>query len=114
MSDREKRRDAVKAYKERKETGGLYRIVNRETGWLSPLCVTMNLEGVRNRFIFAQRTGTQVESMLREQWRQYPPDVFAFEEVERLEKKPEQSSGEFREELEALLAMYEQGKDTQS
>lgn len=108
MSSQDARRKAIRAYKEREETGGLYRVVNLQTGWKSPVAATPNLQGQRNKFQFAQRTHTRFEEMLRGEWETYGPEAFAFEEVERLVKKPEMTTKEFREELEALLALHQE------
>ncbi len=106
MDGKAARREAVKAYKERKEVGGLYRIVSTKSGWQGPLMGTPNLEGARNRFEFGKKTGACFDSSAAAQWAQDGPEAFEFVEVERLEKKPEQSSGEFREEIAAMLEMW--------
>lgn len=108
MSDQAGRREAIKAYKERMEVGGLYRIVNTKTGWATQLMATPNLEGQKNRFEFSKRTGSPLDSTLRDEWAKHGPDAFQFEEVERLTQKPGQSPADFREELSTLLKLYRQ------
>ncbi len=108
MDDKASRREAVKAYKERQEVGGLYRIVNGKTGWKGPVLATQNLVGVRNRFEFGKKTGACFDSGVAEQWAKEGSADLEFLEVERLERKPEQSSREFREELSALLALWKE------
>ena len=105
---KEDRKKALKAFKEREEVGGLYRIRNTQTGWESPLCATPNLGGMRNRLQFAQKTNTNFDTMLKSQWEVYGPHAFSFVVVEELVKKPEQTTAEFREELAALLALHEE------
>lgn len=107
MSSREERKKAIQAYKERKEVGGIYRLVNTQTNWQSPLLATPNLRGLESRLQFAKKTNTCVDPSLQSQWAAYGPDAFALVEVEQLEKKPEQTPQAFREELAELLALHE-------
>lgn len=104
----EDRKQARKAYKESESLGGLFRIVNTESGWESPLMATTDLQGRKNRLAFAKKTHTRFDETLREQWAAYAPEVFEFVEVERLSKKPEMTAAAFIEELNVLLAMYRQ------
>lgn len=104
----EARKQARRAYKERQELGGLFRIVNTQSGWESPLMAATDLQGRKNRFAFAQKTRACFDEALREQWAAYEPEVFAFVEVERLAKKPEMTAAAFIEELNVLLAMHRQ------
>ncbi len=110
MEDKASRRDAVKAYKERQEVGGLYRIVNAKTGWKGPVVATPNLAGIRNRFEFGKKTGACFDSSVAEQWAKEGGTDLEFLEVERLERKPEQSPEDFKEELSALLALWNAGE----
>ncbi len=111
MSEKQGRRDAIRAYKEREEIGGLYRIVNTATGDATPLMATPNMAGQRNRFEFGKTTGACFDSSVQDQWNQYGPSAFEFVEVERLKRKPEQSVAEFRDELQALLTLWAEGEE---
>lgn len=106
MPDKSDRKKAMKDYKERKETGGVYRIVNTVTGWKSPLQATVNLEGSRNRFEFGKNTNICFDKAVAELWKEYGAESFVFVEVERLDKKLETSAADFREEVEALRELW--------
>lgn len=106
MTSNEQRKEALKAYKEREEVGGLYRIVHRAGGWESPLCATPNLQGQENKLRFTKKTDTCTDSMLKEPWSRLSHDGFAFVVVEKLVKKPEMTPAEFREELADLLKLW--------
>ena len=106
MEGKQSRREAAKAYKEREIYGGLYRIVNTVTGWTSPLTVTQNLDGKMNSFQFGVRTNSCFDPSLQGQWAAYGPAAFELVVLERLKKKPGQDSRAFREELQALLALW--------
>lgn len=108
MEEKKNRREAAKAYKERQPVGALYRIVNTATGWQSKLMVTPNLEGKMNSFRFGVNTNCCFDPCIQEQWNAYGPGAFALEVVERLTKKPELDGPAFREELAALLALWEE------
>lgn len=106
MNKHEQRKKALQAYKERDVIGGVYRIVNTQTGWQSPLVATTNLEGHRNRLAFAKKTNTRFDEMLRDEWAKYGPEPFELVAVEQLVKKPEMSQADFIDELDALLALW--------
>lgn len=104
------RRQAIRAYKEREETGGIYRLVNTASGWEGPLTATTNLQGQVNRLQFAKSTNTPLDHVMRAQFAQYGADAFELRVVEQLEKKPGQSVQEFKEDIMALLALYQEEK----
>lgn len=106
MNTNEARKKALRAYKEREEVGGLYRIIHTPTGWQTPIAATPNLEGMKNRLAFAKKTNTRFDESLKGVWEAEGPDGFALVEVERLAKKPEMTTSEFREELADLLALW--------
>lgn len=106
MNTNEARKKALRAYKEREEIGGLYRIINTNTGWQSPITATPNLEGMKNRLAFAKKTNTRFDESLKGAWEAEGPDGFELVEIERLAKKPEMTIAEFREELADLLTLW--------
>lgn len=106
MPDKSDRREMVRAYKERVEVGGLYRIVNTVTGFTGPVAVTPNLRGIKNRLAFSRHTKTCFDQALSDIWEETRGEGFEIEEIERLERKPEQTAAEFAKELKALLDLY--------
>lgn len=108
MPSHEEKKKAIQAYKDREEVGGLYRIAHPAKGWQSALAATPNLAGMRNRLEFAKKTNTRFDKLLEGVWEEYGPEGFEFVEVERLAKKPETSTADFREELAELLALWQE------
>lgn len=108
MDTRSERKKAIQAYKESATVGGIYRFANPARGWQSPLAATPNLKGQENHLVFAQKTGSCTDSMLAKKWKEYGAEGFVFEVVETLEQKPEQTTAEFREELAALLELWQE------
>lgn len=107
MQDRANRRAASRAYKEREDVGGVFRIVHRPSGWQTPLLCTPNLEGERNKLQFSKRVDTPARMELQAVWGSLDREGFELIELERLTRKPEQSASEFKEDLEALLELWQ-------
>lgn len=108
MPSQEERKKAIRAYKEKEEIGGLFRYVNTVTGWQGPLQGTPNLEGIKNRFQFSKKTNSCFDTALAAEWAKHGADAFELVAVEQLKRKPDQTLPEFREELEALLKLYQE------
>lgn len=108
--DKNERKAAVAAYKQRKITGGVFRIANRETG-RRLLMADLDLKGAENRFRFSQATGSCTYGKLSGDWARYGGTVFEFEALEEIEKKEEQSMEAFREELTLLLELWTERED---
>ena len=105
MNEKEKRRDLARQYKERAVTGGVWAVVNRETGRIL-LGSDMDPAGSRNRFAFAQKTGSCVLLKLNGDWQKYGPDAFEFSVLEEIEMQPDQTLRQFREDLSALEEIW--------
>ncbi len=108
MKPTEARKQAIAAYKEKKDVGGLFRIVH-ENGWQGPVLATPNLAGMQNRLAFAKKTGGCFDMKLREVWDRFPAEGFSLVELERLEGREGQTAAEFRAELGELLALWRDG-----
>jgi|L827metagenome_2_1110789.scaffolds.fasta_scaffold15619_3 hypothetical protein len=98
---------AVRAYKERPVTGGVYRIRDEKSGE-SWYFAEVDLAACRNKFNFSRATGLCTQNALREAWARDGADAFSFEVCEEIEKKPEQTAREFREDLDALLELIQE------
>lgn len=70
------------------------------------LLQTTDINGSKNRFDFAVMTGGCPFHQLQQDWQQYSPAAFVFEEKETLVKKDEQSDEAFGADLIALLEMW--------
>lgn len=108
MSRSEEQKKAIRAYKEREQIGGIYRVVNRKTGWQGPLSAAPDLEGKRSLLAFAKKTNSCFDPALQAQWASSDPEDFEFVEVERLKQKPGMTTLEFREDLRELLSLWQE------
>ena len=97
MMERQRRKELLQSYRDRKITGGAYRITNTVTG-RQFIDAETDLAGARNRFVFSQR--------LHADWAKYGPEAFSFEILEEIEKKDAQTPQEFAEDLTVLAALW--------
>ncbi len=95
------RKDLLRAYKERKQTGGVYVIRNKATN-RTLLLSAPNLSGGRHRFEFAQKTKSCVHHALEADWEKYGAGGFSFEVLETLEQGESQTNAAFLEDLKTL------------
>ncbi|MHB8127166.1 MAG: GIY-YIG nuclease family protein [Desulfitobacteriaceae bacterium] len=92
-------------YKERKTTGGVYKITNM-TNDRYVLQGEINVQRFRSRFEFAQKTGSCVLFKLQNEWSKYGAEAFTFEILEEIEQKDTQTTKEFKEDLKVLEQMW--------
>ena len=90
-----------KAYKERKLSGGVYKITNLQNGKYI-LGHTADVASIRNRFQFALTTGSAVDPRLRKDWEEFGPAAFTLAILEELEKPSEESQARFLDDLKTL------------
>ena len=103
--EKSNKKEIIAAYKERKVIGGVYAIKNTVNGKVLLLSAN-NLQGCKNRFEFAQSTGGCVSFQLKEDWNKYGGKAFVFEQLEEIEKKPEQTQKEFDEDIKLLHQIW--------
>ena len=108
MQDKASRREASRAYKAQEDIGGIFRIVHQPSGWQTPPLWTPNLEGERNKLQFSKSVDSPARSELQAVWRSLDKAGFELVELERLTRKPDQSVAEFREDLKALLELWQE------
>lgn len=101
MSDR---RALSKDYKERKQIGCVYSITNTRNGKYL-LGYAADLASVRNRFQFAQTTGSAVDPRVRADWQAFGAQAFTLDVLEELERGPDQTPEQFMDDLKALEQM---------
>ncbi len=81
--DKNERRAAVAAYKQRKPAHGVYAVICTATGaaWVGH---SGHVDKIWNRLSFALRLGTSPYASLQAAWKQHGEREFRFEELERL------------------------------
>lgn len=101
----DRRKELRNEYKERKTTGGVIKITNTVNGHYY-LSGEINAGRFQNRFEFAQATGSCVLTKLQNEWNQYGGSAFVFEILEEIEMKADQTTKEFKEDLNVLAEMW--------
>jgi hypothetical protein len=99
------KKELIAKYKGRKIMGGVYAIKNGVTG-RSLLLSAQDLQGSKNRFEFAQKTGSCVHPRLKDDWEVYGGKAFSLEMLEKLEKMETQTPDEFKEDIRVLLEIW--------
>lgn len=105
MGKSERQRALLSAYKEREVTGGVCAVRCDPTG-RTLLLPCADPKGQRNRFDFSVSTNSPLHPAMAADWKRYGAAAFSFSCLETLEKKAEQSSQEFRADLDALCALW--------
>ncbi|MEK9970693.1 MAG: GIY-YIG nuclease family protein [Ferrovibrio sp.] len=85
--DRQDRKAALAAYKERKTAAGIYALLCRPTGqrWAGRAA---DLSKIQNRVWFSLRQNGHTHRGLQAAWNAHGAEAFAFEELERIEEEP--------------------------
>ena len=107
MRKSETRKELIARYKEREVIGGVYAIKNMLRSKLL-LQATVDLNGSKNRFEFAQSTGSCIETKLQKDWSRQNGEHFVFEVLETLKKGETQTAKEFEEDVNTLLEMWQE------
>ena len=101
----EKRKQVIYEYKEKKTTGGVYKITNIETG-KSLIKGEIDLKSMENRFNFSVSINSCINPKLQSDWKKYGPKSFKFEILEEIEKKPGLDNRQFKKQLNELAEKY--------
>ena len=112
MSEQQRRKDLVAEYQRNGPEAGVWRIVDTVTG-KALLGTSMNLAGTKNRFEFARSTDTigGLDHRVHADVKEHGFATFEVEVVEVLERRPEATEAEVREDLAALEALVREGID---
>jgi hypothetical protein len=105
MKDNVSRRELTQQYKERKVLGGVYIIRNTVNNKLL-INTTSDLQGSKNRFEFAQKTGSCIDLKLQKDWDIQKGAGFVFEVLEELEKGSTQTEPEFKADIKLLKEIW--------
>lgn len=106
----ERRKELISKYKNRKISGGVYRIVNTVSGKYL-LKNAVDLKGSKNLFDFSVQTDMCPDFKVQKDWKQYGSKAFTFEVLEEIEINEDQSPQEFKEDLKALEELWREKLD---
>ena len=99
------RKKLVNEYKQRKLTGGIYRIINSLSG-MHLLGSTHDLKAMQNRFNFSVSTGSCIHPRLERDWKECGGEAFTFEILDSIQMKEGQSRDEFTDDLKILEELW--------
>ncbi|MDD3168337.1 MAG: GIY-YIG nuclease family protein [Eubacteriales bacterium] len=99
--DKDRKREIVSEYKQRKTTGGVYKVTNTANGRYM-LKAEVDLQSFRNRFNFSMRMKSCLHPKMQKDFSQYGAEVFTLEFLEETEKKEEESAMGFKDRLKRL------------
>ncbi|MGL4911493.1 MAG: GIY-YIG nuclease family protein [Romboutsia sp.] len=101
----EKRKEIVYEYKEKKTTGGVYKITNSING-KSLIKSEIDLKSMENRFKFSVSTNSCINPKMQKDWKEFGGKAYIFEVLEEVEMKSEMSNIDFKNELKNLEEKY--------
>ncbi len=99
--EKEKKREIINEYKQRKTTGGVYKVTNTANGRYL-IKAEVDLQSFRNRFNFNQRMKGCLHPKMQKDHREFGAEVFELEILEEVEKKEDESIMGFRDRLKRL------------
>ena len=99
------RKEILAQYKEREIIGCVYLIRNTLNNRVL-LDTSADINSIRNRFEFAQKTGSCVVPKLQEDWSEHGSGAFSFEVLDELKRGENQTDAQFKDELGLLKDMW--------
>jgi len=98
---KENKKEILAQYKEREIVGCVFIIKNTLNSKLL-LDSSTDLQSVRNRFEFAQKTGSCINPKLQKDWSEHGNGVFVLEVLEELKKGSSQTDAGFKADVDFL------------
>jgi hypothetical protein len=105
IMDKDRKREIVSEYKQRKTTGGVYKVTNTANGKYM-LKAEVDLQSFRNRFNFNQRMKSCLHPKMQKDFNEFGSDSFILEFLEEVEKKEDESAMGFRDRLKRLEEIW--------
>lgn len=99
--DKDRKREIISEYKQRKTTGGVYKITNTANGRYL-LKAEVDLQAFQNRFNFSMRMNSCLHPKMQRDFNEYGAEAFALEFLEETEKKEDESAMGFRDRLKRM------------
>jgi hypothetical protein len=99
------RKTLKEEYKQKKITGGIYKVTNTRSG-MYLVNSTPNFPAKQNAFNFAISSNMVFDNRLRQDWEALGGGAFTFEILETLDKKKDQTEQQFLADLETLLEIW--------
>ncbi|MDD3199409.1 MAG: GIY-YIG nuclease family protein [Eubacteriales bacterium] len=103
--DKERKKEILSEYKQRKTTGGVYKITNTANGKYM-LKAEVDLQSFQNRFNFSMRINSCLHPIMQKDYNEFGAGVFVLEFLEEVEKKDNESNSGFRDRLKRLEEVW--------
>ncbi len=101
MIERDKKKELVAQYKQKKTKGGVYKITNTANGRYL-IKAEVDLQSFQNRFQFAMKMNSCIHPKLQKDFNSFGAEVFSLEFLEEVTQKEEESTMGFRDRLKRL------------
>jgi hypothetical protein len=98
-------------YRQRKVTGGIYRITNTRNG-MYLFNYAPDIKAKQNAFKFMVSSGTCFDNRALRDWSAFGSGAFSFEVLETLDKKKDQTQEQFIADLQALAQIWDEKLDS--
>jgi hypothetical protein len=105
LKNNSRKKELQSQYNEREIVGGVYLIRNTINNKLL-LDSSTDIQGSKNRFEFAQKTGSCVTPKLQKDWTEHGASPFVFEVLDELKKNETQSPAEFKTDINLLTEIW--------
>ena len=99
--DKDRKKEIISDYKQRKTTGGVYKVTNTANGRYM-LKAEVDLQSFQNRYNFNQQMKGCLHPKMRNDFNEFGSEVFVLEFLEEVEKKEDESTMGFRDRLKRL------------
>ena len=103
--DKDKKREIVSEYKQRKTAGGVYKVTNTESGRYM-LKAEVDLQSFQNRFNFSKKINSCLHPKMQKDFNQYGAEAFTLEFLEETVKKEDESDMGFRDRLKRMEEVW--------
>ena len=103
--DNTRKKELQSQYTQREVIGGVYIVKNTRNNKIL-LDSSTDINGSKNRFEFAQKTGSCVNPKLQKDWAVYGHDQFVLEVLDELKKGETQTQEEFRTDISLLKEIW--------
>lgn len=103
--DKDRKKEIVSEYKQRKTTGGVYKVTNTANGRYM-LKAEVDLQSFQNRFNFSVKMNSCLHPKMQKDFNEYGAGVFALEFLEETEKKEDESGMGFRDRLKRMEEVW--------
>ena len=105
MAATDRKKELQSQYSGREVTGGVFLIRNTVNNRILINAAT-DLQSSRNRFDFAQKTGSCIDMKLQKDWAEHGSAAFALEVLDELKKGETQTDAEFKADVSLLKEIW--------